>query len=83
MFALQRKVFSRSNIGIFWINRQALKDYDFLAPEEKYNRVFGIDYNLSSKNNAWNGKFYVHKSFNPDDSEGNIYLTKGIDIRLG
>jgi hypothetical protein len=72
MFALQRKVFSRSNIGIFWINRQALKNYDFLDPNEKYNRVIGADYSLVSQNNKWNGKFYVHKSLNPDDTKGNI-----------
>jgi len=72
MFALQRKVFSRSNIGIFWVNRQSLKNYDFLEPGEKYNRVLGIDYNLASQNNEWTGKFYVHKSFKPDDNEGNI-----------
>lgn len=72
MFALQRKVFSRSNMGVFWVNRESIKDYDFLEPDEKYNRVFGIDYDLASKNNDWTGKFYVHQSFKPDDSKGNI-----------
>ncbi len=65
MFALQQKVFARSNIGLFFINRQSIKDYDFLAEEDKYNRVFGIDYNLLSKDNMWNGKFFAHKSFQP------------------
>jgi hypothetical protein len=72
MFALQRKVFSRSNIGIFWVNREAIKNYDFLAPDEKYNRVVGIDYNLASQNNEWTGRFYVHKSFKPGDNTGNF-----------
>jgi len=66
MFALQQRVFARSNIGMFFINRQSIKDYDFLAEEDKYNRVLGIDYNLLSKDNTWNGKFFVHKSFEPD-----------------
>lgn len=65
MFALQQKVFARSNIGMFFINRQSIKDYDFLAEEDKYNRVLGIDYNLLSKDNMWNGKFFAHKSFQP------------------
>ncbi|MFX0557580.1 DUF5916 domain-containing protein [Maribacter sp. CXY002] len=71
MLAFQQRVFSRSNVGVFFINKQALKKYDFLEREEEYNRVLGIDYNLASKNNTWNGKFFTHKSFNPDDSEGN------------
>ncbi len=72
MFALQKKVFSRSNIGIFLINKQSFKEYDFIEPEDEYNRVVGIDYNLSSKDNTWFGKFYLHKSFQPDDNEGNF-----------
>ena len=35
----------------------------FITPDKKYNRVVGIDYNLANKDNSWNGKFYVHKSF--------------------
>jgi hypothetical protein len=66
MFALQQRVFARSYIGMFFINRQSIKDYDFLAEEDKYNRVLGIDYNLISKDNTWNGKFFVHKSFEPE-----------------
>ena len=65
MFALQKKVFSRSNIGMFFINKESFKDYDFIDEEDKFNRVFGIDYNLASENNKWNGKFYAHKSFEP------------------
>ncbi|WP_405383399.1 DUF5916 domain-containing protein [Maribacter sp. LLG6340-A2] len=63
MLALQQTVFGRSNIGMFFINRETFKDYDFQAPEDRYNRVAGVDYNLISDNNVWNGKFYVHKSF--------------------
>jgi len=72
MFAIQKKVFARSNIGMFFINRQTFKDYDYVPREEEYNRVLGIDYNLSSRDNRWVGKFYGHKSFQPDDSNGNF-----------
>ncbi len=72
MIALQQRVFSRSNIGMFFINKQSFKDYDFVSREDEYNRVLGLDYNLASKQNKWNGKFFAHKSFSPDDNEGNI-----------
>ena len=72
MIALQRKIFNQSQIGAFFINRESFKDYDFLNEEDKYNRVIGLDYNLNSANNNWAGKFYTHKSFQPNDSEGNL-----------
>ncbi len=72
MIALQKKVFARSNISAFFINRQSFGDYDFLEREDDYNRVMGVDYNLASEDNSWIGKFYTHKSFQPDDNEGNL-----------
>lgn len=64
----QYKMFSRSNLSFMFINKQATKDYDFLADEDRYNRVFGIDYRLASEDNSWVGKYYIHKSFSPDVS---------------
>ena len=72
MFALQQRVFSRSNIGMFFINRQAFGSEDYLNEENEYNRVIGIDYNLASSDNVWSGKFYTHKSFQPGDNQGNL-----------
>lgn len=72
MLALQQSIFGRSNIGIFFINRQTLKDYDFQDEEDRYNRVAGIDYNLISDNNIWNGKFYLHKSFAHNAEKANL-----------
>ena len=63
VLALQQKVFSRSNVSFLFINRQDTSNKGFITPEEKYNRVVGIDYNLANKDNSWNGKFYAHKSF--------------------
>ncbi len=68
MLALQQKVFSRSNIGLFFINRETLKDYDFVAEEDRFNRVLGVDYNLISEDNVWSGRFYTHKSFEAEGS---------------
>lgn len=72
MLALQQRVFSRSNIGIFFINKESFKEYDFVEREDEYNRVIGVDYNLASKDNTWNGSFITHKSFQPDDNKGNL-----------
>ncbi|MCL6267951.1 DUF5916 domain-containing protein [Flagellimonas myxillae] len=71
MLALQQKVFSRSNISMFFINRQSFDSPEFLDESEEYNRVMGMDYNLASADNTWSGKFYGHKSFQPNDSDGN------------
>lgn len=68
----QHKLFSRSNISFMFINKQATKDYDFVADEDKYNRVFGIDYRLASKDNTWVGKYFLHKSFSPNADSKDI-----------
>ncbi|MCX2719767.1 DUF5916 domain-containing protein [Lentiprolixibacter aurantiacus] len=72
MLALQRKVGKRSNISAFWVNRQAMGDREFLQPEEAFNRVIGADYNLATADNIWTGRAYLHKSFQPGDSKGNL-----------
>ncbi len=72
MFALQRKIAQRSNIGVFMVNREAFGNSDFLETSEKYNRVIGADYNLATADNAWTGRFYLHKSLQPDDTKGNF-----------
>ena len=67
MVSLQRRVFSRSNVGAFFINRQTFGNYDFLNPEDRYNRVFGADFNLASSDNIWTGTFYLHSSIDSED----------------
>ncbi len=85
----QHKLFSRSNISFMFINKQATKDYDFMDDGEKYNRVFGVDYRLASKDNTWVGKYYLHKSFTPNSSGNDIstgasteYRSRNYNIRL-
>ena len=89
VIAIQQKLFSRSNISFLFINKQATKDYTFLNPEDKYNRVIGVDYNLASKDNTWNGRYFVHKSFSPTTSGKDIsaglsteYNSRDFKIRL-
>lgn len=72
MVAVQRKVFARSNVGFFMVNRQSTGDSESLPEPQKFNRVVGLDYDLASKDNVWRGNFFIHKSFQPGDSKGNL-----------
>ncbi|HVI46787.1 MAG TPA: DUF5916 domain-containing protein [Chitinophaga sp.] len=70
--ALQRRVFSRSNIGFIFINKESL-NYDPSKVEDKpvyskFNRNFGLEYNLASSNNFWTGKALLLKSYTPGRS---------------
>lgn len=65
VISLQQKMFSRSNLNFLFINKQATKDYDFVAEEDQYNRVIGMDYRLASADNTWSGRYFFHKSFSP------------------
>ena len=88
--ALQQKLFSRSNVGFVFVNRQVTRDRDFVSDEEQYNRVIGVDFNLASEDNTWLGKYYLHKSFTPgsgsaDFSSGAFleYKSRALNLRLG
>lgn len=64
--ALQRKVFSRSNVSAFFVNKQVMNvQEDTTFQGYKYNRVAGLEYNLASANNRWTGKTFYHQSFYP------------------
>lgn len=89
VITLQQKLFSRSNISVMFINKQATKEYDFLTDEDKYNRIIGIDYRLASEDNSWVGKYFFHKSFSPgikdkDYSAGfsTQYINRDFSLRL-
>lgn len=64
--AVQQQVFSRSNISMFFVNKQSFdKSYadKLFGDSVTYNRVAGIDYNLASITNKWTGKLFYHQSF--------------------
>ena len=59
--AIQRRVFERSNIGVFLVNKNLTGSYN--SPElNKFNRVIGVDYNLASADNRWTGKAFYHQA---------------------
>jgi hypothetical protein len=78
VFALQRRVFARSNIGMIFVNKQSLNYSPGTDPEmpvyTQYNRNLGFEYNLASSNNLWTGKALYLKSFSPQ-SKGEDYTT--------
>ena len=89
VITLQQKMFKRSNISVMFINKQATKEYDFLADEDKYNRIIGLDYRLASEDNTWVGKYFLHKSFSQGVKDKNYsagfstqYFNRDFNVRL-
>jgi len=89
VLTIQQKLFNRSNLSVMFINKQTTKDYDFLADEDRYNRILGIDYRLASADNTWVGKYFFHKSFSPNINDKDIsagastyYFSKNWNVRL-
>lgn len=76
--SLQRRVFSRSNVSAIFVNKETF-DYEKVTDHDaikRYNRNLGLEYNLASQNNLWNGKLLYMKSFSPD-LEGNDQILAG------
>ncbi len=67
VLAVQRKLWSRSNVGFIFVNKQAVGEEheNYIDP---YNRVLGVDLNFASEDNTWSGKTYVHASHNFETS---------------
>ncbi len=64
---VQRQLWTRSNIGAIFVNRQAVNynPADTTLSTSAYNRVAGIDFNFASLDNTWRANFYLHGSFDP------------------
>lgn len=71
VFALQKKLFTRSNIGFIFVDREALAldEYQSLFNPEEYNRLVGVDYNLNSADGKWTGNAYYHRTFESRETE--------------
>ena len=65
---VQRRVFDRSYVGAIFVNKEnfmATSDGGYEWDKGAYNRVAGLEYNLFSKDNKWEGELYYHRSFSP------------------
>jgi hypothetical protein len=66
---VQRKMFQRSALSAILVNKE-----NFIgklsegqkAGIQPWNRVAGLEYNLYSADNRWEGEWYYHRSFSPD-----------------
>jgi hypothetical protein len=75
---VQKKVFARSHVGMIFVNKEQINTpADFMG--NQYNRVAGLEYNLSSRNNFLNTKFFGQKSFTPGKTAAEEYA-QGIDL---
>ena len=63
VFTLRQKVFDRSNVSFFFIDRRTTDEYDFISEEERSNSVTGLEYNLASPDSKWVGRAFLHKSY--------------------
>jgi hypothetical protein len=88
--ALQRQVFSHSNITAFLVNKQVMNvNGDTSFTGNKFNRVLGLEYNLASADNHWLGKAFYHQSLYPG-AKGNAaaisaniaYSTQYLNVSL-
>lgn len=70
----QRRTFTRSYFSGIFANRQRTSDENtnFTLQLKDYERIGGLEYNLQSKNNQWNGEAYYHRLFtaNNRDKQG-------------
>ncbi len=76
VFALQRRVFSRSNLGVLLVNKESpsYQPAGMPATPSTYNRNLGVEYNLASANNLWTGKLLYLKSFSSgNQGSGSVY----------
>ncbi len=78
--ALQRSVFSRSNISAFFINKQVMNtNSDSSFSGTRFNRIAGLEYNLASPDNRWTGKAFYHQNISNNvsvkDAAMAVFLT--------
>jgi Domain of unknown function (DUF5916) len=73
--AVQRRLFSRSNLAFIFVNKQnfALDSAgrtNWRLDKESFNRVAGLDFNYFSPDGRWRTKSFVHRSFSPEKLDG-------------
>ena len=79
VIALQRKLFKKSSLEVFYIDKTNLEENGGTSSTltyNKFNRNFGFEFMLAPKNNTWSGKTILIKSFTPNKI-GNDFLNAG------
>lgn len=64
---IQRQLWSRSNIGAIFVNRQSTNynPEDSTNSTSAYNRVVGVDFNFATLDDKWRANLYLHGSSDP------------------
>ncbi len=69
--AIQRKIFSRSNIAFIYVDKNTLNP-EIGKVLNTFNRVAGLEFNLATIDNRWAGKLYHHLSYSPVNQVDNF-----------
>jgi hypothetical protein len=68
VLALQQQVLGRSNISFIGVNKLVSARNAEELGQNRYNRVFGVDFNYANEANTLFGKTFTHASFTPDQT---------------
>ena len=71
---LQRQLWTRSNIGAIFVNRQSTNynPEDSTNSTSAFNRVAGIDFNFATFDEKWRANIYLHGSSDPVSKDNAI-----------
>ena len=77
MAVFEKKILSNSKISAFLVNKQALfnsDDKEYSIDPNHYNRVFGFETKLQSKDTKWKTEWFYHQSLEKENpNEANSY----------
>lgn len=73
--SVQQKVFDRSSIKTFFVNRQTVNNSQFVSND--YNRVGGVEFNYLSKDGKVQGSALYHNSFSPERYTSSGFYSAG------
>ena len=87
VLAFQQQVLDRSNISFIGVNKLVSASNAEELGENRFNRVFGVDFNYANDANTLFGKTFAHASFTPDQSSTPLshgaeleYSTRGFGL---
>ncbi|HEY0744051.1 MAG TPA: DUF5916 domain-containing protein [Chryseosolibacter sp.] len=70
--------------------RERVEGSDTITTLNKFNRVYGVDFNLNTKDNRWQGDLFYHRSADSDKQDENYsygafvgYFTRNLNVFLG
>ncbi|MEP7194902.1 MAG: DUF5916 domain-containing protein [Saprospiraceae bacterium] len=93
VLTLQQRIFARSTISAILVDKENfVKKLSKIQSVniQSFNRIAGLEYNLFTKDNKWEGESYYHYSFSPvSEFKGSSYAayinyhSKKIEFNLG